>query len=56
MLNYQMRLLMGQWYLCLSTGEPIVALTVDTLTPEQTAVQYLTEAGVVDPRVTTVIG
>lgn len=56
MLNYQMRLLIGEWYLCLSTGEPIIELTVDVLTPKQTAVQYLSEAGVVNPQVTVMIG
>lgn len=56
MLNYQMRLLGRDWYLCLSTGEPIIELTVDVLTPKQTAVQYLTEAGVVNPQVTVMIG
>lgn len=49
--TYQMRLLGGDWYLCLATGEPIIQLEVDTLTPRQTAVLHLTTAGIINPNV-----
>lgn len=50
--HYIMRLLGSSWYLALDNGTIIRELTVDSLTPKLTAIQYLTEAGVVNPQVT----